>query len=112
MKVQELETIADGVAPELFAAELARVASNIIDQNTSPTAKRSITLKFTFAPDENRDEAKVMVDVTAKLAPLKPYGKTVFIGKNNGKAGIYDQDTKQIDMLDHEVTTIQGVKNA
>ena len=112
MKVAELDTIADGVAHELFAHELAKVAANIVDQNTSALAKRVITMKFTFSPDDMRDEAKVTVDVYSKLASTKPYSKTVWLGTNNGKATIFGQDTKQMDLMDAGVEPIKGASHA
>jgi hypothetical protein len=114
MKAINLDNIADGVAKELFAHELEKISANIFDQNTSATAKRTITLKFTFTPDEEREEVKVVVDATSKVSAVKPYAKTAWLGKNNGKATLFGQDTKQLDMISDGVAPIrkQGVVNA
>ena len=112
MKVTTLDNIADGIATELFKHELQKVADNIADVNTGATQKRKITLTFEFTPSENRDEAKVVVASKATLAPVKAYQKTIYCGKNNGKAAIYSQDTKQIDMFDEDVTSLGKKREA
>jgi hypothetical protein len=99
MKKATLENVADGVAKELFAHELEKVMANVMDQNTSHKAKRTITMTFEFSPDETRDEVLVAVNSKAKLAPVKGYAKTMFTGKQDGKIALFGQDTKQIDMF-------------
>ena len=100
LKAVGLETIADGVAKEFFEHELAKIAANIFDKNTSPIGERTLTLKFAFKPDENREEVKVTVTSSTKLAPIKGHTKTVHAGRHNGKPALFGADTKQIDMFD------------
>lgn len=106
LKKASLSTIADGVATELFEREMGRVCRNIGDKNTSWKEKRKITLEFSFQPDESRDEVICHVTAKSKLAPVKSYKKTVFLGKMNGELSLFDRDTKQIDMFDNGVTAI------
>lgn len=112
MKEISLENIADGVAKELFTHELNKVANNIADANAGATAKRSITLKFDFAPDEEREEVKVTVSAKTSLAPIKSYTKTAYTGKRNGKPTLYSGDTKQTDMFDENVTGLAKKEKA
>jgi hypothetical protein len=42
MKELTLDTVADGVANELFQREMANIASNICDQNTKAKGKRTL----------------------------------------------------------------------
>lgn len=100
LKTVGLESIADGVAKELFEHEVAKIAANIFDKNTAPITERTLTLKFQFKPDENREEVKVTVSAATKLAPIKGYTKTVHAGKHNGKPALFGTDTRQIDMFD------------
>jgi hypothetical protein len=109
MKESTLETIAEGVAPELFAHELAKIAANICDENTPADTERSITLKFTFTPDDAREECKVKVEATSKLAGVKPFSKTVWVGKRNGKPTLYGQNTKQTSFFDEGTIPLQEV---
>lgn len=110
LKLAALTNIADGVAVELFQHEIAKVAKNIADQNTSATSKRSITLTFEFTPDDNREEVKVLVSSKSKTAPVKGYSKTVFCGKHDGVPTIFGQDTRQLDMLSEDVPQIGKAK--
>jgi hypothetical protein len=115
LKETSLENIAEGVAKELFAHELAKVARNIGDVNTNATVKRKITLSFEFTPDDNRDESKIHVSCVSKLAPTKGFTRTVFVGKQNGVPTFFGQDTKQLelDTVSAGVSKITGeVKNA
>lgn len=114
MKEISLETIADGVAPEIFGHELEKVAANIVDMNTSAKTKRKIVLTFTFEPDPEREETRITVESSVKLAQIKPYAKTAFMGKRNGKTTIFAQDDKQVEMFDEQVTPLgkKGAKNA
>lgn len=77
-----LSELKEGSVEEMYQAELARVLANIADPNTKPDAKREITLKFKFQPDERR--SMTMVDVTAesKLAAQIPV-ETVFTLKED-----------------------------
>lgn len=99
IKQVSLETIADGVAAELFAYEIEKIARNIADKNTAPIAARSLTLKFDFKPDENREEVKVTVTAKTSLAPVKGYTKTIFTGQKDRQPALFSHDTKQIDMF-------------
>lgn len=112
MKPIGLDNIADGVASELFMHELDKVAANIVDQNAGATAKRSITLTFSFAPDEDREEVKVTVSAKTSLAPIKSYTKTSYVGKKNSKPALFSGDTKQIDMFDNGVSKIEKKEKA
>lgn len=105
IKQVSLDTIADGVALELFQHELSNVMKNIVDANTLATGKRKITLSFDFAPDEMREECKVLVSIESKLQPIKSYSKTAFVGNKNGAPALFQQDTKQIEMFDENVSS-------
>lgn len=108
MKETNLETIADGVAAELFKHELGKVTQNIMDANTGALTKRKIVLEFVFAPDESREEVKITVSSKSTIAQVKSYTKTAHMGKKNGKATLYQADTKQIDMFDENVSGLEA----
>jgi len=107
MKETSLENIADGVAVELFAHEMKKLAKNIADPNTKPTSKRTITLTFEFAPDDAREEVHCHVSAKTKLVPTKGHSKTVHMGKRNGEPTLFGQDTKQMNMFDDGVSKIE-----
>lgn len=105
-----LDTIADGVALELFKHEMKQVCDNIADKNTSALGRRKITLTFEFAPDESRDEVKCNVSVKSSLEPIKGYNKTLYTGKKNGQNTLYAHDTKQLNIFDQGVTGLAGAE--
>lgn len=72
-----LETINSGAAKDLFDEAFKKVLENIADENTRPTAIRSITLKFSVKPSEDRGQAATTVDVETKLAPIKQNSGTM-----------------------------------
>ena len=63
-----LHTMAMGRADEVFTRELQRVIENVLDQNTDPEAKRTITVEFTFKSDHTRAGMDVKVAAKSKLA--------------------------------------------
>lgn len=66
-----LANIGDGTMDERFNRALQKVIENICDPNTPAQAKRSISIDVVIIPDENREQASVVIDVDQKLAPQK-----------------------------------------
>ncbi|GEM_PF-325949 len=65
-----LASLCGGAVQEKVDRALEKVAKNILDPNTDPDKKRTITLKITLKPDENDNEdVKVNADVSYTLAP-------------------------------------------
>ncbi len=75
----------DGGVKELADLNLQRVLENMRDVNTDPKKARSITVKFTFAGNEDRDSVALRVQVESKLAPVKPAETTLDIGNEGGR---------------------------
>lgn len=75
----DIGTLSNGASMERANLELAKVLENIQDINTSPTAKRSVTIKFEIKPSENRDMGEVTIQATSKLAPVVEH--TAFVWK-------------------------------
>jgi hypothetical protein len=74
-----LDTINSGAAIDLFNEEFSALLKNLADENTSPTKTRTITLKVTVKPNETRESAATMVEVSHSFAPMKPHaGMVVF----------------------------------
>ena len=53
-----------------YTLALQQIARNIMDPNTDTEKARTLTLKLTFKPDENRKSIALKVDTNVKLAPL------------------------------------------
>jgi hypothetical protein len=97
-----LDTIGGGALVELFDAELARVLENIQDPNTDAKTKRTVTVKVTFSPNENRDIADVNLTCGSKLAGIKTVSTRLFVGKSRGKLIAVENDPRQSKLFDQE----------
>jgi hypothetical protein len=99
MDAQEVDllTICKGATREIFARELARIAANIADLNTSVKNPRSITLKFTFTPHPDRSGASVGVLIKTALGDLDASAATgsVYLAKREGKFALFSRDMRQ-----------------
>lgn len=106
-----LDTIGQGVAIEKFNDELLKVLANISDPNTKATVSRSITMKFTFKPDEERSFASATVEASSKLAPSKPVATAIYIGMLAGQHVATERDQRQMSFNDQNVTPIKEIVN-
>ena len=82
-----LEKLGQGAAVERFGLALQEVLDNIQDVNTDPKKARTVTLKATLKPSEDRGLGTIIVDVTTKLAPTKPFDVHVFLGRDKEGKG-------------------------
>jgi hypothetical protein len=94
-KTLTLASLAGGVAEELWQNELDRVLNNIDDPNTDHKPSRSIILKFTFNPDEERRIAAVEITAESKLANVRGKGTFVFLGRSQGVMTAIEQLTQE-----------------
>lgn len=101
-----LDTIGQGALVELFDAELARVLDNIQDPNTDAKMKRTITVKVTFAPNENRDVTDVNLTCGSKLAGIKTVSTRLFVGKSKGKLIAVENDPRQTTLFDQQARPV------
>lgn len=78
----ELSALAEGAVQEKLNKELEKVFNNIHDPNTSATAKRGVTIKLEFKPDENRQVISLSCDFVPKLAPIEGVATTILTGRD------------------------------
>lgn len=117
----KLEHIAGGVAVNQVNYALGEVIENCLDPNTSATGARSVTLKLTISPTEDREKANISYKVDRKLQGDAPGDDTILISRS-GKKG-YLTTAKQMELeefvkrqLDEEevdedgVVTMKGVE--
>ena len=96
-----LATICGGAVQEKVDRALERVARNILDPNTDPAKKRSITLKITFRPDkDDSEDVEVTADVTASLAPEIGVATRFFVNK--------DLHSDRVTVMEHKKGEIKG----
>lgn len=72
-KASSLIDMANGAIKERLDYEMGRVIQNISDPNTKATAKRTITVKITLEPDEERQHVEVSATASSTLAALPLY---------------------------------------
>lgn len=77
-----LSELANGAIQEKLDGELEKVFSNIHDPNTAAAAKRTVTIKLDFKPDETRKVISLSSDFTTKLAPVEGVSTTVLTGRD------------------------------
>ena len=114
METLKLEELAGGAVQEKFASSLKKVLENLLDTNTSFTAKRSINIKFTFEENETRDDIKIHIDVTEKLAPAAGLKTSLCFGRDleTGKIEVeeYGKQIKgQMSFMNKEHTAVVTV---
>ena len=109
-----LVTLCEGAVQEKVDRALEKVAKNILDPNTDPGKKRSITLKITMKPDENDNEdVEVTADVSYSLAPEVGVQTRFFVNKDLHSDGVTVMEHKKGEIkgqLDFSDLAIAGEK--
>lgn len=78
-----LTSICSGAIQEKIDRALREVGNNILDPNTDPKKKRSITLQIIFTPNEDdREDVAVTAEVKKTLAPEAGVKTKFFIAKD------------------------------
>ncbi len=97
-----LDTLANGALFNQFERELQRVLENIQDPNTKAEAKRSITIKVEFKPNELRENANVTCSVTSSVAGPRSQVDVIHMGRKDGQLVGVRFDPRQRDVFDGE----------
>ena len=92
----QLSELANGAIQEKLNGELEKVFANIHDPNTSATAKRGVTIKLEFKPDENRQVVTVSSDFSVKVAPVEGISTTVLTGKDIATGKVEAHELKSV----------------
>ena len=96
-----MTSICEGAVQEKVDRALRAVADNILDPNTDPKKKRSITMKIVFQPSEDdREDVAVHVEVTKSLAPEAGVKTQLFIAK--------DIESGALTVQEHQKGMIKG----
>lgn len=70
MNKKSILEIGRGAIKESVDYEMRKIIDNIMDANTSPTAKRKLTLTMVFAPNTERQNIAIDVSTKSTLAPI------------------------------------------
>jgi len=72
-----------GAFQERADYEMKRMIDNILDPNTSPTAKRKIQITLELVPDMDRTNVAVACSAKSTLAPTAPVVTMLYIADQN-----------------------------
>ena len=71
--------MAKGAFEERADYEMGRIIDNILDPNTDPKAKRTLTLTLTLTPDDARQTVGVSCVAKSKMAPTNPVVTMLYV---------------------------------
>ena len=104
-----LQDIVGGQLQEKFNRAFEKVVENLQDPNTSFKVKRGIDIKLGFTQNENRDDVKVSVVVSEKLAPQQDMSTSFYIGKDLQTGEVFAEEYgKQVRVQAETVDTETG----
>lgn len=95
-------TICGGTVPEIFDRELAELLKNVHDPNTVAEKARTLTLKFTFKPSEDRSLTTVDFSCRSALQPVKVVKGQMFLSRHTGVLKAYAVDHRQVALFPGE----------
>lgn len=110
LSVLTLENLGHGAAAEKFAEALSKVIENICDPNTDYKARRAITIQVSFIPSEQRNSAKVLIDVKTKLAEPTAWETQVYVGLEDGIYVATEFNPKQMLLFDPPKPNVRPIK--
>ncbi|MDJ0702815.1 MAG: hypothetical protein QNJ46_05995 [Leptolyngbyaceae cyanobacterium MO_188.B28] len=79
-----IQEIADGEASKFFASAFERAVLNAVDPSTSHKAKRGLTIKFSFKPEQDRNMVAIAISCTPRIAGEKPKTTKIMVGQRSG----------------------------
>lgn len=88
----DLAEFAGGALQEQFDDAMEKVLVNLTDVNTPWKNKRKIVVEVSFEQNEDRDDVAVSVSTVPKLAPVKPVGTRMAIGKDLRTGEVYAEE--------------------
>lgn len=71
--------MARGAIQERADYEMSRLLANILDANTSATAKRKLTITLELKPDDTRQNIAVSVTAKSTLAATSPVTTSLYV---------------------------------
>ena len=71
--------MARGAIQERADYEMSRLLANILDCNTSATAKRKLVVTLELKPDDSRQNIAVSVTAKSTLAPTNPVTTSLYV---------------------------------
>lgn len=92
MKDVSLKELVGGALQEKFNHSFARVIENMQDVNTPYKNSREITIKLKFTQNEARNDVKVGIVVSEKVAPQSALETAFAVGTNLESGDFYAEE--------------------
>lgn len=105
-----LTTICGGAVPEVFEREFRELLRNIHDPNTVAEKVRTLTIKFTVKPTEDRSQAAVDFTCKPSLQPVKVVKGQFFLSRHSGQLKAYSVDMRQGALFTNESEAKQPMR--
>jgi hypothetical protein len=97
-------TLKGGAVIEQVDEAIQRVLENVVDPNTKAKQTRTVTLKLTIAPDEERELLGISATVQTKMAPPVEVIGRAWIAQTRDGIVAMEHDPKQPNLYDDEQT--------
>jgi hypothetical protein len=83
--------MARGAIAERADYEMARIIDNILDVNTNPSKKRTLTIQLDILPDAERKNLRMMCTAKSKLEPTHPVATALYVTHDeNGEFAVVE----------------------
>ena len=90
--------MARGAIMEWADYEMSRLLSNILDANTSPTAKRKLVISLELKPDDDRQTITVSCTAKPTLAATNPVVTSLYVADEDSVVEMVPQIPGQTGM--------------
>ena len=90
--------MARGAIQERADYEMSRLLANILDPNTSSTAKRKLTLTLELKPDDDRQTITVSCTAKSTLAATNPVVTSLYVADKDSVVEMVPQIPGQMGM--------------
>lgn len=97
-----VETMANGALIERIQEEIGKAIANIVDPNTPTKKARTVTMKMTIKPNEQRNMAEVSVTTSSTLCSPVPVEAGRYIAVNSKTGEVEANEFKSDDNFVHE----------
>ncbi|MBP3249365.1 MAG: hypothetical protein IJ170_02165 [Ruminococcus sp.] len=80
IEAKSILEMAQGAIMEQVDAEVGKIVDNILDLNTEPKKKRTLTLTVDFTPSSDRTQVAITATAKSKLLPNNAVQTTLYVG--------------------------------
>ena len=80
VETKSILEMAQGAIMEQVNLEVSKIVDNILDLNTEPKKKRTLTLTVDFVPNSDRSQVVINATAKSKLLPNNAVQTTLYVG--------------------------------